>query len=147
MKKILILVISLLLLFTLYLAVITFLNAATGGNPATFRYFIPLGIAFIAEIIGLAFGSKFEIDGGTRMLIIGLVIPVASLVYVFSENRSDVNKYKNYKASQEATCTIKQIQQYRYKVCAGGFSPLDVCDAGYGTSECINAIKVWDQNN
>jgi hypothetical protein len=147
MKNLLMLVIIALLLFTGYLGFITFLSAGTSGDPAIMRYFIPLGIAFIAEIIGLSIGSTYETDSGTKMLVIGLVIPIVALMFAYSENQSDVKKYKDYKTAQEATCTVTQIQQYRYKVCAGGFTPLDVCDAGYGTPECINATKVWDQNH
>ena len=147
MKNLLILLIVTLLLFTGYLSFITFLSAGTGGDPAIIRYLIPLGIAFIAEIIGLSIGRTYQTDGGTKMFVIGLVIPIAALIFAYGENQSDVKKYKAYEAAQEATCTVTQIEQYRYKVCAGGFTPLDVCDAGYGTPECINATKVWDQNH
>lgn len=147
MKNILGLIIILLFLVTGWLAFQSYIAAGTGGIQDPSRYFIPIGIAFTAEVIGLAMISTYESSGGTKALLVGLVIPIVALGYIFNQNQKDNQRYTDYKAAQESNCTQTQIQQYRYKVCAGGFTPIGVCDAGYGTQECVNAIKVWDQNH
>ncbi|MFA6076883.1 MAG: hypothetical protein WC735_02300 [Candidatus Paceibacterota bacterium] len=147
MKNIFTFLIFILLIVNSYFTFGTFLSGATGGGSAVFRYLVPLGIAIIAGIIGLSSRNSYQFDNGRKMIIIGLVIPLILFIYAFILNQSDVAKFKQRKVDYENSATIVNIPPYSYKVYPnGGFTPLNVCDAGAGTLECINAIKVWNQH-